>query len=78
MDATNTHSATDTARENSILAGFVTKQELARALGRSPRTLDRWETRRIAPPRVVLGRTILYSVASVREWLQSREQRRGR
>jgi hypothetical protein len=61
-----------------ILDGFITREQLAAELGKSPRTIDRWEVRRIGPPRVIVGRTILYRVESVRLWLQSCERHKGR
>ncbi len=61
-----------------LLDDYSEKSELARELKKSSRTLDRWEALRIGPPRVVIGRTVLYNRNSVREWLESREQRRGR
>jgi predicted DNA-binding transcriptional regulator AlpA len=57
-----------------ILEGFLRRDELARQISLSPRTIDRWQALREGPPRVHVGRTILYNVQSVREWLQSREQ----
>lgn len=57
-----------------ILEGFLRREELAEQFGLSPRTIDRWEALRIGPPRVSVGRTILYNMQSVREWLLSREQ----
>jgi predicted DNA-binding transcriptional regulator AlpA len=53
---------------------YLERAELARGLGKSTRTLDRWHTLRIGPPRVVIGRTILYRRQSVLEWLASREE----
>ncbi len=65
-----------------VLHDYWTKRGLAEALNPekplSLRTLDRWETQRIGPPRTVIGRTVLYRKDSVAEWLQEREQRRGR
>jgi hypothetical protein len=61
-----------------ILDGYITRQDLAAAINKSVRTIDRWDVHRVGPPRVVVGRTILYRVDSVRAWLESREQRRGR
>jgi hypothetical protein len=58
-----------------LLGDFLTKDQLAAELKNSTRTLDRWEVRRIGPPRIVIGRTILYQRDSVLEWLKSREQR---
>ena len=46
---------------SAILDGFITAS-VARA-GEEPE-LDRWEVRRIGPPRVIVGRTILYRVES--------------
>lgn len=53
---------------------YLGRAELALGLGKSTRTLDRWHTLRIGPPRVVIGRTILYRRQSVLEWLASREE----
>lgn len=61
---------------SNVLAGYLTKAELAQQMRKSSRTLDRWETSRAGPPRVVLGKTILYNVEHVRDWLQSRERPR--
>lgn len=58
-----------------ILEGYLRREELAQQFGLSPRTIDRWEALRQGPPRVCVGRTILYNIESVREWLRSREQR---
>jgi predicted DNA-binding transcriptional regulator AlpA len=61
-----------------VLDGYLEKRMLAAQLGCSPRTLDRWHVRRVGPPRVALGRRILYRVDSVRAWLQGCEQQQGR
>ena len=57
-----------------VLDGYLRREELARQLGLSPRTIDRWESLRIGPPRVSIGRTILYKAESVLEWLNSQER----
>lgn len=57
-----------------LLDGYLIKQELARQLGISVRTLDRWEVKRVGPPRIVIERTVLYNIDSARAWLASREQ----
>jgi predicted DNA-binding transcriptional regulator AlpA len=64
----------ENSHPSSVLDGFLRREELARELGVSPRTVDRWQALRDGPPRLHVGRTILYSVDSVREWLRSREQ----
>lgn len=56
-----------------VLDGYLRREQLASELGISPRTIDRWHLLRQGPPRVQIGRTILYEVAAVRLWLQSRE-----
>jgi phage terminase Nu1 subunit (DNA packaging protein) len=56
---------------NSLLTEYVTKDELAEALGRSTRTLDRWADLRIGPPRTRAGRRVLYNRVRVTEWLDS-------
>jgi predicted DNA-binding transcriptional regulator AlpA len=57
-----------------VLDGFLRREELARQLGVSPRTIDRWQSLREGPPRVHIGHTILYEVKAVREWLRSQEE----
>ena len=66
--------------EVTVLDGFLTEAQLAKQLRRTQRTLQRWHVSRIGPPRIELGRLILYSAASVRAWIQSQERsvRRGR
>ena len=63
-----------------LLHGYLTKGELARAINRSARTIERWHSARIGPPRICIGRLVLYRTESVREWLakQERKIRRGR
>ena|ERR1035437_11167923 len=56
-----------------VLEGFLRREELAKQFSLNVRTLDRWEALRIGPPRVCVGRTILYNIQSVREWLDSLE-----
>jgi predicted DNA-binding transcriptional regulator AlpA len=57
-----------------LLDGYLRRNELAQQLGVSPRTIDRWQTLRCGPPRVAIGRTILYNLDSVRQWLRSKEE----
>ena len=63
----------DKPEDQLVLEGYLRKEQLARQLSLSPRTIDRWEALRKGPPRVCVGRTILYSIHSVREWLLSLE-----
>ena len=54
---------------------YANKARLASILDVSQRTLDRWEARRIGPPKIKIGRLVLYDLASVPEWLASLESR---
>jgi predicted DNA-binding transcriptional regulator AlpA len=56
------------------LGGYMRRDELAQHLGVSVRTIDRWDDEGKGPRRLIIGRTILYNIDSVREWLLSREQ----
>lgn len=59
---------------NSVLSGYLTREELARDLHITVRTLERWEALRTGPPVVRLGRRPMYCAESVAAWLKSREQ----
>jgi predicted DNA-binding transcriptional regulator AlpA len=56
------------------LDDYLRRDELATHLGGCVRTIDRWDVEGKGPPRISIGRTILYSVSSVRAWLLSKEQ----
>ena len=57
---------------------YLTKSELATILRKSTRTLDRCDLTGDGPPKVQIGRTVLYRRESVAEWLRSCERRRTR
>ena len=52
------------------------RAELARQLALSVDTLQRWETRRVGPPCVRVGRKVLYRKEAVRDWLKEQEARK--
>jgi hypothetical protein len=52
---------------------YVTQQHLATMLGVGIRTLSRWDASRIGPPRITVGKTILYNEAKLPDWLASHE-----
>ena len=68
----------------SVLAGWISRNELARELGITTDTLGRWAAQRKGPAYVKAGRKIFYRRDVVRAWLQSEEvqpvkpARRGR
>jgi hypothetical protein len=62
--------------EANLLVGWLERAELARELTISVDTLQRWETRRVGPPCVRVGRKVLYRKDAVREWLCEQEARK--
>jgi hypothetical protein len=52
---------------------YVTPDRLAGILDVTPRTLARWHAARIGPPKIRVGKLVLYDVAKLPEWLASRE-----
>ena len=71
--------ATDikTDSQDSVLAGYLVPAELCRQLGRTRRTIDRWHSRGVGPPRMQIERLILYRVQDVRSWLEAHVAGRG-
>lgn len=58
-----------------LLGGWLSRADVAREVGVSVDTLQRWETRRIGPPSVRIGRRVFYRAEAFRDWLVSRERR---
>jgi hypothetical protein len=56
---------------------FIDKPKAAAAINKSTRTLDRWDALGIGPPRIVVGRSVLYRKAAFIAWLESHERIRG-
>jgi DNA-binding transcriptional regulator YiaG len=52
---------------------YVTDDRLAEILNVSRRTVARWNAARIGPPKISIGKTILYDVSKLPDWLASRE-----
>jgi len=65
-----------TDSQDSVLAGYLVPAELCRQLGRTRRTIDRWHSRGVGPPRVRVERMVLYRIADVRAWLAAHLERR--
>ena len=74
----------DRAATQDLLAGWISREQLAQELMITADTLSRWEARREGPPCMRVGRKVFYRRSSVEDWLLSREQsqpvrqRRGR
>jgi hypothetical protein len=58
----------------SILSNYFTRAELAKELGRTIRTLERWEAARTGPPITRLGKQPLYRRQAVQDWLLHQER----
>ena len=56
-----------------LMAGWISRLDLARELGLCVDTLRRWDDRRIGPACVRAGRTIYYRRAVVLDWLEKQE-----
>lgn len=65
---------TNLAGTPALLDGWLTRARVAEEIGVSVDTLQRWETARIGPPCVRIGRKVLYRADAFREWLISRER----
>ena len=57
-----------------LLADWISREQLARALDLTTDTLSRWEARRQGPPCTRIGRKIFYRRAAIQEWIRSQEQ----
>ncbi len=61
-----------------LLADYLTPDELAEELDKSPRTIARWDNLRIGPPKTVIGKKPYYRREAVRQWLLRQEQEQAR
>jgi hypothetical protein len=52
---------------------YVRQQRLARILGVTARTLARWNSRGIGPPKITIGKPVLFDLAKLPDWLAARE-----
>ena len=57
-----------------LLDNWMTREQLAEELDVSIDTLARWQSQRIGPPSVKMGRRTLYRREAVQQWMVSREQ----
>jgi hypothetical protein len=52
---------------------YVTADRLAAVLRVTVRTLGRWDAARIGPPKIKVGKLVLFDLAKVPDWLATRE-----
>jgi hypothetical protein len=77
------HREDETPHTDHVLAGYMTAEELAAELDMAVITLALWRMRQKGPPYVKVGRKILYSRTTVKDWIASQignllSMRRGR
>ena len=66
------HDSEDRAPDSDhVLAGYMTIQQLAAELDMAVITLATWRMRQKGPPYVKVGRKILYSRTTVKDWIAS-------
>jgi phage terminase Nu1 subunit (DNA packaging protein) len=53
---------------------YVSAKRLASLLEVSVRTLARWDAARVGPPKIKIGRLVLFDLARVPEWLSACER----
>jgi hypothetical protein len=68
-----TDALTATAASSLLAEHYLTKPQLAGALARTIRTIDRMMLHGDGPPATRIGRTTLFRRDAVLEWLRSRE-----
>ena len=61
-----------------LLDDYLTIEELAEELCRSVRTIARWDSLRIGPPKTVIGKKSYYRREGVRQWLLRKEREQVR
>jgi predicted DNA-binding transcriptional regulator AlpA len=59
-----------------LLDDWISRHDLAISLGVSEDTLWRWDAKHTGPLSIKLGRKVYYRRATVRSWLEAREDTR--
>lgn len=68
----------DDTKRSAILSDYLSQNGLAKQLGVHERTVWKWRTAGRGPPVTLIGQKPYYSIAGVRDWLRSREQKMPR
>jgi len=61
------------SRKNPLQNCF-TREEFAKSINRTPKTLDRWQLNGLGPPRIEVGNLVLYRKETVERWLAENER----
>ena len=56
-----------------LLNDWISREDLAHQLSVTTDTLARWATQGSGPPRIRIGRSVLYRRSSVEKWLSEME-----
>ena len=57
-----------------LLDDYLSPDQLAEELGKSVRTIARWDRLRIGPPKTLVGKRPFYRRDAVRQWLLRKER----
>ena len=57
-----------------LLADWISRAQLAHALGLTADTLSRWDARRQGPPCTRIGRKTYYRRVAIQDWIRAQEQ----
>jgi len=60
--------------QTEILRDYISRDDLAAKLGKTVKTLVRWENDGKGPPVTRLGREVFYSIPSFERWLKAQER----
>jgi hypothetical protein len=63
--------------QTNILKDYISQTDLAAQLGKSVKTLVRWELDGKGPPVTRIGREVFYSIPSFEKWLKAQERAAG-
>ena len=60
--------------QTELLKDYISRDQLAEKIGKSVKTLVRWELDGKGPPVTRIGRDVLYSIPSFDRWLKAQER----
>jgi hypothetical protein len=60
--------------QTELLKDYLSREQLAEKIGKSVKTLVRWELDGKGPPVTRMGRDVLYSISSFDRWLKAQER----
>jgi predicted DNA-binding transcriptional regulator AlpA len=69
---------TPSSDSTAIIDSLLTRREVAKILGVTPRSLDRWAGQSEGPRRFKIGRLTYYDSNDINDWLQKLKTETGR